>query len=141
MMPNYDPHFSWQQNIEDLASKLRSILAERAKTRETIHPYPNTTVPTLVQANLDAVDVFDAESKLIGWQALAAERGLLWWDPESSKVPTVTLNRKLMEWFREANQRGKLLYPQDMVESAHSFSHEAPMLVRRDRAPSPITVA
>ncbi|MGO9111947.1 MAG: hypothetical protein ACLP9L_22200 [Thermoguttaceae bacterium] len=131
MMPDYDPKFDWQTNIQDLASKLTAILAERAKTRETIHPYPNTTMPVLIQANLDAVATFDAETQLIQWQALAAKRGMLWWDPEATKIPVVTLNKKLQEWFRQGNKRGKLLYPQDMVESAHSFSHESPMMVRR----------
>ncbi len=131
MMPDYSESQPWSVNIDDLASKLSSILRERAKTRETIHPYPNTTIPTLVQANLDEVYTFDAETKLVEWQAIAANEGMFWWDPESTKVPAVTMNRKLMTWYREANKRGKLLYPEDMVESEHSFSHEAPMMVRR----------
>ena len=131
MMPDYDPAFDWQTNIQDLASKLTAILVERAKTRETIHPYPNTTMPTLVQANLDAVATFDAQTQLIQWQATAADRGMFWWDPEATRTPVVTMNKKLMEWYRQANKRGKLLYPQDMAESAHSFAHEAPMMVRR----------
>lgn len=140
MIPEYDPKFDWQTNIADLASKLESLLVEREKTRETIHPYPNTNVPTLAQANEDAVAQFDAQTELLSQQYGAASVGMFWWDPDSTKVPTVSLNRKLMTWFKEANQRGKLMYPDELRVSAHKFGPE-PLLVRRDRAPSEITPA
>jgi len=130
VLPDYINTFTWEVNIGRLASKLRSILAERAKTRETLEPYPSN-MPVLVQANLDAVSTFDAETKLLEWQALAAERGLFWFDPDSRRIPTVAMNQKLQTWVTEARSIGKLLYPQEMTVSSHSFSDEAPMMVRR----------
>lgn len=130
MMPAYLPQFTWAENIERLASKLESVLRERAKTRETIEPYPSN-MPVLVQANLDAVAVFDAETALLEIQHQAAAAGFLWFDPDSRRIPTVAMNKKLQVWVTEARCIGKLRQPSDMVESPHSFSREAPLMVRR----------
>jgi len=101
------------------------------KTRERIEPFPNTSVPMLIQANLDALATFDDQTAILEQQFQAAAAGKLWWDPESSRIPVVVMNKKLMEWYKQASKRGKLLHPEDMVESAHTFSHEQPLMVKR----------
>lgn len=131
MMPRYNPAFDWETNIADLASKLASLLRERAKTRETLAPFPNTDIPSLIQANINAVDVFDAETRLLEQQHAAAAEGSFWWDPRATRLPGVTLNPTLMEWWKQANQRGKLVHPDELVVSRHSSSDKDPMLVRR----------
>ncbi len=130
MMPDYIPAFTWEVNIGRLASKLESVLRERAKTRESIEPYPGN-MPVLVQANLDAAAVFDAETSLLEMQHRAAVQGYLWFDPESRRIPTVSMNKKLQAWVTEARSIGKLMHPDDLTESPHTFSPTAPLMVRR----------
>ena len=130
-MLKYDPAFPWSVNIDDLASKLESVLRERSKTRETILPYPNTDVPSLIQWNEDALANFDRETQTIEWQASAAREGMYWFDPDTLRIPTVALDGEAMEWRKEAKKRGKIVQPEEYHKSRHSATHEPPLMVRR----------
>jgi hypothetical protein len=132
---DYDPTFPWSVNIDDLASKLESVLRERTKTRATILPYPNTNIPALVQENEDALANFDKATEVIQYQASAAREGSLWFDPETLRVPSVALDDRTMTWRREAQKRGKLVSPAEYYKSRHSATHTPPLLVRRGSGP------
>ncbi len=129
-LPDYLPAFTWEVNIGRLSTKLESLLRERARTRETLEPYPSN-MPLLVQANLDAVAQFDAETALVEKQHQAAVQGFLWFDPDSRRIPVVAMNSKLQVWIKEARSIGRLMHPADLVESPHSFASAAPLMVRR----------
>ena len=134
-MFDYDPQFPWSVNIDDLASKLESVLRERTKTRQTILPYPNTNIPALLQENEDALAIFDRETEVIQYQASAAREGMYWFDPDTLRVPTVALDGHAMEWRKEAKKRGKIVEPQEYHKSRHSETHTPPLMVRRGNGP------
>ncbi len=127
----YDSSQPWSVNIDDLASKLESVLRERATTRPTIAPFPSTNVPSLIEANEQALANFDKETQTIQWQASAARNGYLWFDPDSLRTPTVALDGQAQEWRREAAKRGKIVKPEEYAESRHSATHLPPLQVRR----------
>jgi hypothetical protein len=117
MLPHYNDHFDWATNIADLASKLRSLVDERVKTR-----------PTLPEYELQS---FDAHTVVLMAQAKAAESGRLWWDPAATVIPEVVLNPVLMEWYKQANKRGKLESPGDLIVSRHASDPTFPLLIKR----------
>jgi hypothetical protein len=127
----YDPDFDWQTNIDDLASKLESVLRERSKTRETIAPYPSTNIPNLIEHNDAVLKSFDRETEIIQYQASAAREGYLWFDPETLRTPTVALDGEAMEWRKQAAKRGKIVRPEEYFESRHTAINEPPLMVRR----------
>ena len=102
----YDPAFDWKTNIDDLASKLESVLRERTKTRETILPYPSTNVASILEENANALANFDRETQIIRYQASAARDGYLWFDQDSLRVPTVALDAeaRMAQAGRKARQ-------------------------------------
>ena len=126
----YDPDFDWQTNIDDLASKLESVLRERSKMRETIAPYPSTNIPNLIEHNDAVLKSFDRETEIIQYQASAAREGYLWFDPETLASPTVALDGEAMEWRKQAAKCGKIVRPEEYFESRHTAIDKPPLMVR-----------
>ncbi len=113
----YQSQFDWATNIAELASKLRSLVNERIKTRKTMPEHQ--------------LQAFDASTEVLRAQAMAAEAGRFWWDPKFFGAPEVMLNPTLQEWRKQANLRGKLQHPDDPTVSRHSFNPVAPLLISR----------
>jgi len=131
----YNPAFDWATNIGDLASKLESTLRERTKTRETIAPFPVTNNAQCIEMNEQELANFDKETQVIAWKAAAAREGYLWFDEETLRIPTVALDGETQLWRREAQKRGKIVRPEEYFESSHTFTDEAPLVVRRGAYP------
>jgi hypothetical protein len=129
---DYRDQFTWADNIASLAGHLEKELAFRPDKRPT---FPPTNIGVISQANEDALRAYDEETNRLALRARAAGEGALLLDPEDQRIPLVAMDRNLMAWRREAIREGKLIAPENYRPSQHSWTKEAPLLVRRDNKP------
>ncbi len=137
-MIEYRDAFPWDVNIASLAGHLMKVLEFRPDTRPV---FPPTNIAVILQANEAALAAFDQETNRLALRARAAGEGALLLDPEDQRIPLVAMDRDLMAWRREAIREGKLIAPENYRPSQHSWTKEAPLLVRRDNKPYTIPSA
>jgi hypothetical protein len=134
----YRDQFTWGDNIASLAGHLEKELAFRPDTRPT---FPATNIPVIQRANQEALAAYDAETLRLALRTQAAREGALLLNPDDEKIPLVAMDKNHRKWRSEAIRQGKLVAPEEFVPSAHGWTKEAPLLVRRDNTPWKVPAA
>ncbi len=84
-----------------------------------------------MQENANVLAEFDRESERIGHRATAAREGYLLVDPDDLRIPITMLDANARKWKSEARREGRILTPEQYGPTRHSFTGEAPLLIRR----------
>jgi|SRR5271157_1914758 len=125
-MLKYNDHFTFDQNIKDLASSLAGKVRNLEDERNRIETGPNHP-----ELKANEIATVDAKLEPLRIHALAAEKGVLFHDPRDMGG----LDRDRQTWVARARERGRLVNPTNFGPSLHA-SEAVPLKVERGRSDS-----
>ncbi len=121
-MLKYHDHFTWQQNIGELAGAFAAEVRALEDRRQRIETGPNH--PELKANDLAAVDAQLGPAFL---RSQAAEEGLYYYDPRDVSGG----DRDAQTWVAKARERGMLVNPSNFGPSLHDQDQTVPIKVIR----------
>jgi hypothetical protein len=110
-MLKYCDHFTWPQNIAELAGAFAAVVGTLEKQRDRVASGPNH--PELKANDLAAIDAQLGPARL---RSQAAKQGLYFYDPRDVSGG----DNVAQTWVAKARERGMLVNPSNFGPSIHA---------------------